>query len=152
MIIDISRVYENVVDELPFKGEAFADVRSSIRGHDFFRPVFVDGMIRNRAGVVTLEYTAESTFRTQCDRCLKELERDFSLSFEHILVRHLANGENDDYIVTQNDRLDMDDVALNDVLLEMPTKMLCSEDCKGLCPVCGADLNTTDCGCAGKAV
>ena len=151
MILDIGSVFENIADELPFSGEVFADLRSGIKGYAF-SPVIVNGTVRNRAGVVTLEYTAKSTFVTQCDRCLKELEREFSCSFEHILVRYLANGENDDYIVCAQDRLDMDDVALNDVLLEMPTKTLCSEDCKGLCPVCGADLNTADCGCAGKAV
>lgn len=148
MIIDIGRVYEGITDELPFSGEVFGDIRDGIKGYDFFRPVLVEGLVRNRAGVVTLDYSAKSTYRTQCDRCLRELERELSCSFEHVLVRHLANGDNDEYIVTENDRLDMDDVALNDVLLEMPTKTLCSEDCRGLCPVCGADLNTTDCGCA----
>ena len=43
--------------------------------------------------------------------------------------------------------VELDELATNDILLELPSKFLCREDCRGLCPVCGCDRNTAECGC-----
>lgn len=48
--------------------------------------------------------------------------------------------------------LDLDDLALSDILLALPVKNLCKEDCKGLCPVCGVNRNTETCECLKKQV
>ena len=102
----------------------------------------------NRADVVHMNYSVKFTLNIVCDRCLKELRRDFSYEFEHIIVNSL-NSENDDdeFIVAENYRVDIDEIALSDLLLELPTKLLCKDDCKGLCPVCGCDLNESECNC-----
>ena len=64
-------------------------------------------------------------------------------------LRYALNSENDDdeFIVAENYRVDIDEIALSDLLLELPTKLLCKDDCKGLCPVCGCDLNESECNC-----
>ena len=48
--------------------------------------------------------------------------------------------------------IDMDELVMTDVTLELPFQLLCREDCKGLCPVCGADLNETTCNCNTKQI
>ena len=53
----------------------------------------------------------------------------------------------DDYVETPDYKLDLDELATADILLELPSKHLCKPDCKGLCPDCGADLNETACDC-----
>ena len=53
----------------------------------------------------------------------------------------------DRYIVVSDGQLDLAELATADILLELPTSVLCVESCKGLCPVCGANLNEGDCGC-----
>ena len=95
-----------------------------------------------------LYYTAEFTLNAVCDRCLAECERDYKYDFEHILVRSL-NTDNDEYIVTESDSLDLDELVIMDILLQIPSKMLCKDDCKGLCPQCGTDLNYNECNCNG---
>ena len=67
--------------------------------------------------------------------------------FEHVLVRQLNEEDNGDFIVVSGNQLDLDDLATSDILLELPSVVYCREDCKGLCPVCGANLNEKDCGC-----
>ena len=59
----------------------------------------------------------------------------------------MQNEDNDDYIVSKDGFIDADDTLIEQILLELPLKHLCREDCKGLCPKCGADLNTTQCSC-----
>ncbi|MBP5578880.1 MAG: DUF177 domain-containing protein, partial [Ruminococcus sp.] len=64
---------------------------------------------------------------------------------DHIVVPSVSNDDNDDYIVADGESIELNEVALNDILLSLPTKVLCREDCKGLCMVCGCDLNETQC-------
>ena len=59
---------------------------------------------------------------------------------------------NDDYIETPDFTVELDEVVITDILLNLPQKNLCKEDCKGLCPTCGVNLNTGSCACSGKTV
>ena len=103
--------------------------------HPFSKPVRVVGEITVRAGVVQLTARAAFVFHGRCDRCLGAFDRAYDVPLEHILVNTLEDEENDDYI-----------------LLELPYKSLCREDCRGLCPMCGKNLNEGLCGCTRKSV
>ena len=94
-----------------------------------------------------LEYTASFTLDHTCDRCLKDFQREYQLSFDHIVVPSLSNNDNDDYIVAEGESIELNDIAVTDLLLQLPTKNLCKEDCKGLCPRCGKNWNDGPCDC-----
>lgn len=115
-------------------------------------PVRVVGTVTARAGVVTLSARAGFVFCGACDRCLTPFTKTYDIPLEHTLVTTLENEENDDYILLDNYQLNLDDLVLADVLLELPYKSLCREDCRGLCPMCGKDLNEGLCGCNRKSV
>ena len=76
---------------------------------------------------------------------MKEFSRDYDLSFDHIVVPSISNDDNDDYIVADGESIELNEIALTDMLLSLPTKNLCRDDCKGLCMVCGCDLNEGQC-------
>ena len=119
----------------------------------FETPVLVKGRVENRLGVVTISYTAEYRMHYLCDRCLSDEYRDNKMSFEHILLNDPnAAGASDDYILTEGNSLDLDELVVSDILLELPTKLLCKDDCKGLCPSCGKNLNVGGCDCETKTV
>ncbi len=119
-----------------------------VHGYAFHTPVSVTGGIVNRAGVVTLTMHITFSLLVQCDRCLKETVQDFSFDSLHTVVRELQSEEEaEGYIVARAESIDTAEIAMSDLLLELPSKLLCSEDCKGLCPVCGCDRNETDCDC-----
>lgn len=113
----------------------------------FSSPIAIKGVIENRAGVVTLAYKCKFSMNLCCDRCLKEFSREYEYDFEHILVQS-TNTDNDEYIVCKNNTLDLNELAISDLLLQLPTKILCREDCRGLCYVCGQDLNEGECNCS----
>lgn len=119
-------------------------------GKPFADPVWVHGKIFNQAGVVTLQYEADFRLVLSCNRCLEEFERKEHLSQTHILVTEL-NTDNDEYIVVEGFSLDLDELVLDDILLYLPSKLLCSEDCKGLCEHCGQNLNRGSCNCCNTA-
>ena len=69
------------------------------------------------------------------------------MCFEHVLVHRLFGDNTDEYILVEGYMLNLSELVESDILLELPTKMLCKEECKGLCQNCGKDLNEGSCNC-----
>lgn len=111
-------------------------------------PVTVRAEAVNTAGVVRLIIKAEFLYSRPCDRCFSPTDRIMSLEFEHTLVVSLSGDCNDDYIEVPDYTLNLDELVASDIILELPLKHLCREDCKGLCQSCGANLNDGDCNCS----
>ena len=108
----------------------------------------ITGRVRNMAGAMVLNAKLSSVLSLVCDRCAKSFEREKTVEYETLLAFELANGESDDIVLLDGDgELDLDGLMKEVFLLEMDTKNLCSEDCKGLCSGCGADLNREPCRC-----
>ena len=150
MVINLKQLYDIVGEKQIVDYAVAAEKLKNVNGYSFANPVTVKGTVVNRVGMVILSYAAEFTLNAVCDRCLVEFERSCKYDFEHILVRYLnTDTDNDEYVVTESDFLDMDELAVMDILLQMPSKMLCKDDCKGLCPHCGTDLNNNECNCNG---
>ena len=119
----------------------------------FSAPVRVSGTVSNTSGIVRLSYRAETRLKMPCDRCATETEQEFSRAFEHVLVTSLNGEDTGEFLVVESGyRLNLDELVLADMLLEFPSKFLCREDCKGVCPGCGANLNTEECRCGTKPV
>lgn len=116
----------------------------------FGSPVHITGVVENRAGIVYLAYTAGFVLSADCDRCLDRFSRDEAYQFDHILVRELNEEDTDAYILVENARLNLDELVRSDILLSLPTKLLCKDDCKGLCQTCGNNLNHIVCTCSRK--
>lgn len=146
MKADLRRVFNITGMKMDIEYEIPVSMLEDIKGHTFAAPLKIKGSFYNRADVVHMDYSTDVTLNIVCDRCLKELEREYHYDFEHIVVTSV-NRDDDEYIIADNYRVDVDEIALSDVLLELPTKLLCKDDCKGLCSVCGCDLNESECDC-----
>lgn len=124
-----------------------------LSGQDFYgsspivRPVEIEGSVTNHAGALVLEGTARSVLELQCDRCGKTFSREHVVVLDNLVAQELEDEENDDILLLDGSELDLDNVAGTAFILAMDTKNLCSDDCKGLCAKCGADLNLGPCGC-----
>ena len=149
MILQLREIFQIEGMHLPVSYEITPEELSEVRGYTFAAPVAVSGEFYNRAGIVTLKYTVSCTLDVVCDRCLTELKRDYSYDFSHTVVPSLQSEGDiyDTYLVAQHDSIDMNETAISDLLLMLPTKMLCQEDCKGLCDICGCNLNERTCNC-----
>ena len=149
MILKLREIFQIEGMHLPVSYEITPEELSEVRGYTFAAPVAVSGEFYNRAGIVTLKYTVSCTLDVVCDRCLTELKRDYSYDFSHTVVPSLQSEGDiyDTYLVAQHDSIDMNETAISDLLLMLPTKMLCREDCKGLCDICGCNLNERTCNC-----
>ncbi|MCQ2417152.1 MAG: DUF177 domain-containing protein [Oscillospiraceae bacterium] len=108
----------------------------------------VSGVLENRAGVLMLKYRLHCIPSLECDRCLSPVELPVEEEFFHVIVTEAASERNDaEYLLAPDAMLNLAEVVMTDLRLSMPTKTLCSPDCKGLCPSCGQNLNERLCGC-----
>ena len=130
------------------------DPKSPLYGVSLPAPASVTGEITNNAGYIRLSLTLSAAYTAPCARCLADVSGEFALAVERTVVTpHEAadmDETEDDYVVTEDGFLDADELLLELFELNFPQKILCREDCRGLCPHCGADLNTAPCQCDGK--
>jgi uncharacterized protein len=151
MIINLRKIFEVEGAKKDLHYSISQAELEDIHGYEFNSPVRVDGVIQNHAGIVTLQFSVEFTLKVLCDRCIKEFFRDYFYEFEHIIVKKLNTSSDDyydDYIVADGVSVNMNEIAISDLLLQLPTKMFCDEECKGLCHVCGCNLNECVCSCS----
>lgn len=98
-----------------------------------------------------LEGTIRLTLRMPCDRCLEPVPVPFALAVEEELDMEQGEGERaedpDEHPYLQGHLLDVEQLVANELMLALPMKVLCREDCKGICDRCGQNLNHGDCGC-----
>ena len=112
------------------------------------QPVNVEGVVRNMAGALVLTAQARTTLSLQCDRCARPFTREKTVEYETLLADNLEQEEDEgDIVLLEGDTLDVGQLMTDTFILEMDAKNLCSEDCKGLCPGCGVDLNLEPCRC-----
>ncbi|MBQ9950066.1 MAG: DUF177 domain-containing protein [Clostridia bacterium] len=101
-------------------------------------------------GGVNMAGKISAVFREECSRCGREFLRPFECEFSEFFVRVRSDidivSEDTGFTFTE-DVLDLSDLINETVMLNYPMTSLCSENCKGLCPVCGCDLNTDECTC-----
>jgi uncharacterized protein len=113
-----------------------------------------------RAGEkVELVGSLRATVSFECDRCLKPLSTPIEQSFDLLYLPPLGAGEehelhDDDLDIAfyQGQAIDVDDLVREQVELALPMARLCSENCLGLCPECGANLNDGACSCATEQI
>ena len=118
----------------------------------FTAPVRVKGTVTDNAGYMALTLTAEMDYASRCARCLEDIFGTFILEFNRTVATSgtLQNEANDEYVIVKNGLLDIDRELVEDLMLEFPAKLLCKEECAGLCPKCGKNLNFGECDCPKK--
>ena len=124
----------------------------------------ITGQITDNAGYVTDKFKgvkyADITVPDagECARCLSEVTGVFTYTVEKTIVtegtlteEQLEENE-EEYVVLQNGMLDVDEQLDEYLLLAFPMRLLCEEDCPGLCPKCGKPKKDGDCGCPQKEI
>lgn len=112
-------------------------------------PVLASGTVRNTAGVLVMTGTVRTTIHGVCDRCAGDFDRLVEIPMNVVLVTELSNEEDDDEWVfpLEGDNADLEDIVRTVFVLNLDSKLLCREDCKGICPRCGKNLNGGPCDC-----
>ncbi|MBU5420981.1 DUF177 domain-containing protein [Acetanaerobacterium sp. MSJ-12] len=146
MLLNVKRLLAEEGLHLPFDYTLQVPQSEFYGDDDRQASLHIVGEAVNRAQIAELHFAVSGRVETVCDRCLDPISRAFEYRYTHTLVKESPNGPDEDIIV-DGDAVHLDQVAITDLRLDFPLKFLCREDCKGLCPLCGANLNQGDCGC-----
>ncbi len=115
--------------------------------------VKVNGVIRNFGGTIELEAKGSARLKFICDRCAEEYSRDITFDIAENFKENDrfsdtgGDTQNPDIIYFSGDKLNIDEYVYSSLVISLPGKHLCSDDCKGLCPLCGVNLNHESCSC-----
>ena len=135
MIIEMGYLFNRKGATLPVElVEKIDDVKDYPDVVEFVEPVRIEGTLKNETAVLM-----------DCSCCLTPVRKE--LCFE-IKERFAHTGRDDEETETfTGDQIDLADFVKRGIIGELPMRVECREDCKGLCPICGKDLNDGDCGC-----
>jgi uncharacterized protein len=147
MIIDIANILKSDGASLdielnePLKENAF------VLG-DFVvdRPISFKGRMVNAGGVIKLDGRLAAEYRTNCSRCLKDIESMVEVDIQEDFVEE-GSDKTDEHYTYQGKYVDLDKAIKDNIVLNLPVRQLCDDECKGFCPKCGVDLNSNECKC-----
>lgn len=110
-------------------------------------PFAARGKVRNAAGALELAGEMDVDMTCICDRCIQPYEVKRTMPVTANLAAELQDEDNPDIFPVSGDEVDLDEVFTTAFVLSMESKFVCSEDCEGICPKCGANLSDGDCHC-----
>ena len=149
MLLSLNKIIETPGATVPFSTSVdLSDLCYGI-SYPVTEPVRAEGQVRNTAGVLVMTGSIETTIHGTCDRCASDFDREVHFPIDVVLVTELSNEENEDEWVfpLEGDSADLDDIVRTVFVLNLDSKLLCKEDCKGLCHRCGKNLNDGPCNC-----
>ncbi len=147
MRLDLDRT-PNGASDLPLAGDLGLDF-----GAGGPNAVHIDGTLRvdNLESRLVVRGEVNATGDAECGRCLNTFSLSFPVPVEIVVLRDTDTGEDDEgetlVIHQRRGEVDLTDAVREAAVLAVPQLRVCCEDCRGLCPTCGADLNRTTCEC-----
>ena len=149
MLLGLSKIIDCPGASVPFS--VSVDLSDLLYGESYpvSEPVLASGVVRNTAGVLVMTGSLHTTIHGVCDRCASDFDRYVEFPLDVVLVTELTNEENEDEWVfpLEGDSADLEDIIRTVFVLNLDSKLLCKEDCKGICCRCGKNLNHEACTC-----
>ncbi len=147
MVIDLKHIFVNENSSLPI--EYSLDLSEVSHGGVFplKKPVRLSGAISNTSSLIRLEAEISFQFDALCDRCGKPTVKTYKVDVSKSLATSIEGEDSDTILLVPDMKLDVDDFLYTEVVVNLPLKHLCSEDCKGICYKCGKNLNEGNCDC-----
>lgn len=147
MQLDISKALKAPGEEFDF---AVVESHAPEEWHGdelvFTSPVSLSGVFAATGESILLRGEVKATITVPCADCLEPAVLPVSAKVDEVFTRE-EDPDDPDRFTYEGHVLHLDDLVLGAILLELPMRILCRPDCKGLCPVCGANLNQTQCSC-----
>ena len=150
MKLDISELLKKSIEEFSF--DLSFEMNSINRDEykiNLKAPIKIKGKAINNGNVVDAKGTFSILFEVQCSRCLEVFEHFLNVDFEETFSKSVNDEE---FYPIIEDIMILDDMVIDNLILSMPIRLLCNDECKGLCPNCGVNLNKVDCDCEKETV
>ncbi len=150
MVIETAVMLKHVGEPIPFQfEEQCPEMDFGREPVEIDKPLIFEGESRLRNDVYLVDGELKVHYKAQCARCLKPLEREMDLEVHEEFARYEMEDNPDRYLF-QGPEIDLTQMIEDTILLHLPLRHLCDDNCKGLCPICGADRNVVTCSCGAE--
>ncbi len=148
MIVSVNEALRRVGEPFPFEWKGpLAPQEFAGKTVVFCGDATLSGTYVYDGKTFRVDATASLAYETTCARCGEPMVEPLTFSFTERFVRPMFKTEDDEFYPYEGEKLDMTEAFFDNLFLEMPMTTVCSESCKGLCPVCGMNLNRGQCDC-----
>ncbi len=146
MRLELREIIEIPGGSVPFECDLETEMLDFPSVLAYKAPPHAEGRVYNEAGVLHMAGSIRAEMICLCDRCGSEFE-SVKVTPLHATIVEGDPGEDPDLFSLDGDGIDLSEILSTCFILDMETKFLCREDCKGLCSACGKNLNLGPCGC-----
>ena len=151
MRIDITELLDGRQSQVSFDFSVDLQTMQGMpKESSFLAPVPVYGSIKKSENRIMITGEGMAKLSLLCDRCLSPVAVEVALKIDETLSIH--NSEEERSGIFSQNGIDMDMVVQEVLLASLPMKVVCSQDCKGLCPKCGKNLNQGNCSCSKEEI
>lgn len=150
MKVNIGPIWEIRGGAIEFDGICPTDEIKEIKelGLTFKGPVQVRGKVTNTGDGFLVEADLSFEYQANCSRCLEAFFDGQQVHFEEEFIPEFRRKPDDLTFWFQGEVIDLTACIEEQVMLALPMKFLCDEDCRGFCPECGVPLNRSQCTCS----
>ncbi|MDD3652926.1 MAG: DUF177 domain-containing protein [Desulfotomaculaceae bacterium] len=112
----------------------------------FPSPVKASLLVSKNGPTIIVEGSVSGRIKLICDRCLEPFDFFFEAPVKECYA-HTPNNSESEFVSYSGDVIDITSDVINDIILSLPMKSICGEECRGLCAKCGCNLNKGHCNC-----
>ncbi|MDD4124401.1 MAG: DUF177 domain-containing protein [Eubacteriales bacterium] len=150
-MLDLSRILNGEINEIAFEEEyPLKDISDDVTDGR----CIAKGSLVNHSGYLELTAVLSISYTAVCARCGEKFKSATEIAVSYPVTDRLENADKDqdEYLMIESGKLDMESICISSIILNLPTRFLCTEECKGLCSECGKNLNTDACSCGGGKI
>lgn len=155
MKVNVAQVRRNESGTARFElTEDFSPLESELGEMSFATPVHVHLKVNNTGKSLLVEGKIHTELKAQCGRCLES----FTYPIEHEYLDEWVSSpeateeQKETALVFDKDEIELNERILEQIVLALPMRFICSHECKGLCPVCGVNRNEKSCDCVQEII
>lgn len=152
MEINVRKILNRETSIIPFDMDYNVGIDKLFEDVGMIEPsqLHATGKIERINSILFLEMTISGEFTFNCYRCFKKTSINFNSELKKTLTTN--DSENLSEIVLVDDIINIKDVIKEEIIIKLPSQILCTEDCKGICQICGINLNEESCDCKKESI
>lgn len=150
MILNLTEVTSGKLSKIPFSYRFIPEIEEKTNfGIIAIGEFDINGEVIKTGVAFEIDFTVNGEIQYECARCLEPVSRKFEKQIHKAVVRTVPlDSEDEEWYVCEDHLLNLDEIVTDEIVLDLPYQVICSNGCKGLCPNCGVNLNHETCSCS----
>lgn len=155
MILNLTQVTSGKLSKMPFSHRFIPEIEEKTNFGILTIDTFdIDGFVSKNGSELEIEYQISGSITYECSRCLENVTVPFTKLVHKPIIRSMPEDSSDeeDWYLSEDHLLNLELIVTDEILMDLPYQTLCSNECKGLCPNCGVNMNHETCSCSNEKI